>query len=176
MITDGSAARKPEAWLARIARWIGEVDFVQIREPELNARELTALTRSVCALERRAKVLVNDRADVAVAAGADGVHLRDGSFQRAAFAGLIVSVAAHDVQTVRATSGADLILLAPIFDPISKDSTRPPLGLDTLREAAASVSIPVIALGGITRANARACMEAGAAGIAGISLFSWRLA
>ncbi len=179
MITDGSAARDATAWLARLERWIGEVDFVQIREPELSARELVRLVKTVCSRRARARVLVNDRADIAVACGADGVHLRDGSIGATALrTGLrinfTVSVACHTLEGVRAAAaeGADYILLAPVFAPLSKKAAGAPLGVDVLREAARSVSVPLIALGGITDANARACVEAGAAGIAGISAFS----
>jgi thiamine-phosphate pyrophosphorylase len=124
-------------------------------------------------------VLINDRADVAIAAEADGVHLRDGSIaaeriRRITNRRLIVSVACHDVASASraAQEGADYIVLAPVFAPLSKSMPQPPLGLEKLREAAESVAVPVVALGGITETNARACTDAGAAGVAGISLFS----
>lgn len=183
LITDASAARNPEAWLENLRFWLEHVDFVQIREPELSTRELSRLVKLVCAARRQAKVLVNDRADVAIAAGADGAHLRDGSvaardIRKIAPPGFIVSAACHSVEGARAAaeSGADYILLAPIFAPLSKPAAGSPLGLEQLREAAASVSAPVIALGGITDENAGRCRDAGAAGVAGISLFQARAA
>ncbi len=160
-ITDGSPAR-------------ADVDFVQVREPGLTARELAALVRTLT----RARVLVNDRADVAIACGAAGVHLRDGSvsprvIRSIAPGGFVVTVACHDAAAVfrAADEGADYAVLAPIFAPLSKASVSPPLGLDALRAITARASIPVIALGGITAENAAMCMDAGAAGIAGITLF-----
>jgi thiamine-phosphate pyrophosphorylase len=178
LITDGSAVGDLETWLERVQFWLNKVDFVQIREPELTTRELARVAKRICRANRLARILVNDRADVAIAAGADGVHLRDGSvaaadIRKIAPGGFIISVACHSVEGARAAaeSGADYIVLAPVFAPLSKPASRSPLGLDRLREAAASVSAPVIALGGITEENAGACLEAGAAGVAGISLF-----
>jgi len=182
LITDGSAAEKPSAWLQNLVRWIDDgVDFIQIREPDLIARELAALVKRVCSIKGLTKVLVNDRTDVAIAARADGVHLRDESIEperigRIPARPLFISVSCHSVPGVTAAArcGADLALLAPIFPPLSKVSSRPPLGLEALTKAAASVKIPVIALGGVTQANAGDCIKAGAAGIGGISLFSTR--
>lgn len=182
LITDGSAAHDPAVWFENIERWMQEgVDFVQIREPDLFPRDLATLVKRVCGIKSGTRILVNDRTDIAIAANADGVHLRDGSIEPERIRSiparrLFISVSCHSVPSVAAAaqSGADLVVLAPIFPPLSKISTRPPLSLHTLSEAAVSVKIPVIALGGITQANARACIEAGAAGVGGISLFSTR--
>ncbi len=151
-------------------------DFVQVREPELDARALAECTRQW--MDTGARVLVNDRADVAIACGAAGVHLRDrsiapGLIRRIAPTGFIVTVACHDADAVfrAADEGADYAVLAPIFAPLSKLSSSPPLGLDALRAIAARARIPIIALGGITTAKAELCVSAGAAGIAGITLF-----
>jgi thiamine-phosphate pyrophosphorylase len=67
--------------------------------------------------------------------------------------------------------GADYVLFGPVFPPMSKSSDLAPCGLDGLREAAGAVKIPVLALGGITRENSQSCIDAGAAGISGISMF-----
>ena len=182
LITDGYASHDAAAWFENVERWMREgVDFVQIREPKLTTRELALVVKRVCAIKGETRVLVNDRADVAIAAHADGVHLRGGSIEAQRIRGitaspLFISVSCHGVPDVEAAarSGADVALLAPIFPPISKVATRPPLGLGALREAAERVKIPVIALGGITQGNAGACIEAGAAGVGGISLFSPR--
>ena len=185
LISDGTAVQDPNKWLRRIAQLIDAgVDFVQIREPELEARELAGITRGVLQLrtdQTRTRVLVNDRADVAIATCADGVHLKDGSIRPQPLKSIappefVVSVASHDVEGARAAEcgGADYIVLAPVFAPFSKTSPRRPLGLDKLREAARDVRVPVIALGGVTEANASLCAEAGAAGVAGISLFGGR--
>lgn len=173
LVTDGSGYC--DEWLAR-----ADVDFIQVREPRLSTR---ALAGQVQALIRPGgpRILVNDRTDVAIARGAAGVHLRDRSvspkvIRRIAPPDFIVSVACHDADAVlrAADEGADYAVLAPIFAPLSKPSVWPPLGLNTLREITYRAKIPVIALGGITRDNAPLCIAAGAAGIAGITLFQGR--
>jgi thiamine-phosphate pyrophosphorylase len=164
-ITDGSIAPSPDA------------DFIQIRNAALNARELSALVRAVLGLGLRGAVLVNDRLDVALATGAAGVHLRSHAIsplevRRVVPAGFLITVACHCAADVLAAEGADYALLSPIFAPLSKSDDRMPLGLEELSRIAAGAAVPVLALGGITVANARLCVEAGAAGVAGISLFS----
>jgi thiamine-phosphate pyrophosphorylase len=151
-----------------------DADYVQIREKHLSARELVALVRSV--KTRRARILINDRMDVAMACGADGVHLRSDSLppvrlRSIAPAGFLIAVSCHSVADVRRAEeeGADFVVLGPIFATPSKGE---PIGLRPLHEAAHSVAIPVFALGGVNETNAEACMRAGAAGIAGIRLYS----
>jgi thiamine-phosphate pyrophosphorylase len=155
----------------------GDVDFIQVREPGLTTRALADCVRALV-YEGGLRVLVNDRADVAIACGAAGVHLRDRSLsprviRRIAPRGFLINVACHDAAAVfrAADEGADYAVLAPIFAPLSKPSALPPLGLEALRAITARAQIPVIALGGITTENAPMCMDAGAAGIAGITLF-----
>jgi thiamine-phosphate pyrophosphorylase len=175
LITDGSAARDERRWLEHLARWVNQgVDLIQIRERDLSARDLADLTRRLLAIcEHRTKVLVNDRADVAIACGADGVHLRDGcevsKFRRPGF---LISASCHNSATAALFAAADYVLLAPIFSPLSKSAEAPPLGTEAIREFTRRSSVPVLALGGITDQNAAACMEAGAAGIAGITYFA----
>ena len=176
LITNGTFSRDPECWMAYVARWIGEgVELVQIRERELTARDLAELTRQVLRIPNPhgTKILINDRADVATACGAHGVHLRDGSvapevFSRPEF---LVTVACHSIDDAVRTAGADYVLLAPIFAPLSKEDQRPALGTEAIREFTRRSLTPVLALGGITNENVAACLEAGAAGIAGISFF-----
>jgi thiamine-phosphate pyrophosphorylase len=179
LISDGTADVDESKWLRHIAGWLerGVVDLIQIRERELSARRLAELTRKVLLLANPhgAKILVNDRADIAVACGADGVHLRDGSItpgqtRRASRVPFIISLACHSPYKI--LRGADYILLAPVFAPLSKDLVQEPLGLKAISEAAQRTSVPILALGGITASNAQSCIEAGAAGIAGISLFA----
>ncbi len=179
LITDGTFSRDPERWMAHVARWIGEgVDLLQIRERELTARDLAEVTRQVLRIPnpRGTKILINDRADLAIACGAHGVHLRDGSVVPEAFARpeFLVTVSRHSVNDAGTTAGAAYVLLAPIFQPISKDHKRPALGTEAIREFTRRSLTPVLALGGITNENAPACLEAGAAGIAGISFFETR--
>ncbi len=171
LITDGTAS------LAGLAHWMEwGVELIQIRERSLSVRDLAEFTRKVVALPNLhgTKILVNDRADVALACGAHGVHLRDGSVSPLLFArpGFLVTAACHDPARVGEYRGADYILLAPIFAPLSKDQTTAPLGLDGLRRACSLTAIPILALGGITEANAQACVDGGAAGIAAISYFA----
>jgi len=173
-ITNGRAAAGADEWLRTLDPG---VDFIQIREPDLSARDLARLVRLAMERTHRPRILVNDRADVAIACGAAGVHLRSGSvapdtIRRIAPAGFVISVACHNAEDIRRAAGADYAILAPVFRPLSKEQSRPLLGLDAFRALATDSSIPVLALGGITEENTTACMDAGAAGIAGISLFA----
>jgi thiamine-phosphate pyrophosphorylase len=176
LISDGTYAADPERWMTRVGSWIAEgIELMQIRERDLPVRELARLTRKVLALPNPydTKILVNDRADVAIACGAHGVHLRDGSPgpKRIARRRLMVTAACHDPAGAEDLEGADFAVLSPIFSPMSKFDWRPPLGTNAIREFVRRSAVPVLALGGITRQNARACIDAGAAGIAGITYF-----
>lgn len=152
------------------------VELIQIRERDLPARQLADLTRKVLRLPNPhgTKILVNDRADVAMACGAHGVHLREGCVLPEVFSlpAFLVSVACHSSADAEKTRGADFIVLAPIFSPLSKTDSRLALGVTAITELAAATITPILALGGITAGNARLCMEAGAAGVAGISYFN----
>jgi len=163
--------------MAHLSHWIVEgVELVQIRERDLPARDLAALTREVLRIPNPhgTKILVNDRADVAIVCKAHGVHLRDGSIAPAGFArpGFIVTVSCHRIEDAEKATGASFVLLAPIFKPLSKMDSRPALGTAAIAEFTRRSSTPVLALGGIDRENAGECIAAGAAGIAGITCFS----
>jgi thiamine-phosphate pyrophosphorylase len=153
------------------------VTWIQIREKHLSARALFELVQAARKLPnpRASKFIVNTRADVAIAAGAAGVHLPSGSpparFWRRP--GFLVGVSCHSLEDVRQAEieGADYVVFGPVFPPRSKTARAEPRGLEDLRRAAAAVRIPVLALGGVTRENSAACISAGAAGVAGISLF-----
>lgn len=166
--------------MLRIALNLGQVDWIQIREKDLSARELLTLVQSVQALPnpRGVKIIVNTRVDVALAAEAAGAHLPSGSPAPARWRtitppGFLLGVSTHSIDEVRAAEqeGADYVVFGPVFDPISKPPDRVARGLEGLARAAGAVRIPVLALGGITQTNIEECLAAGAAGIAGISLF-----
>jgi thiamine-phosphate pyrophosphorylase len=156
------------------------VDMVQIREKDLAVRDLLALCRRVIALPNRgrSKIIINDRADVALACGADGIHLPNDSISPGALRRIVpprftIGVSCHTPEAVvrAAAEGADFVVYGPVFTPLSKATSAPAVGLDSLRATVRLVDIPVLALGGMTFLNARLCIAAGAAGIAGISLF-----
>jgi thiamine-phosphate pyrophosphorylase len=160
----------------RTLDFTGQVDWVQVRDKELPARELIAVVR--LAMARVGKVLVNSRVDVALAAGAAGVHLPSGSiaaseWRRITPAGFLIGVSCHSLEDVvlAEREGADYVVFGPVFDPLSKTSDLPAQGLEELGRVSRSVRIPVLALGGITWENASDCVAAGAAGIAGITMF-----
>jgi thiamine-phosphate pyrophosphorylase len=158
------------------------VDCVQIREKDMPARTLLALTKTVVAhAERRGqgtRVLVNDRLDVALAAHAHGVHLGThsmpvGLVRRLAPPGFRVGASCHSLEEAVAAqaAGADYLLLGPIFATPSKLQYGPPLGITKLGEVTHQVTIPVFALGGITPDRVPTCLASGAVGIAGIRIF-----
>lgn len=156
------------------------INLVQIREKDLPTRELVALAKSAIeqAQGTTTQIVLNDRLDVALALGASGVHLGTTSMPPEAArscvsADFLVGVSCHSLDdALRAeAAGANYVLLGPIFATPSKLAYGPPLGLRTLQETTARVKIPVFALGGITVERAKNCAEAGASGLAGISIF-----
>lgn len=148
---------------------------VQLREKDLEARalfELACEMRRVCD-RYRAPLLINDRIDVAMAAGADGVHLASNSLGIAEARNLLgasrlVGVSTHSPAEVRAAaeSGADFVVFGPVFPPLSKRSYGPPCGREGLIAACRAASLPVFALGGITAERVAALADSGAAGVA----------
>jgi thiamine-phosphate pyrophosphorylase len=156
------------------------VDMIQVRERDLSARELAGLVEPLVGLARRynARVLVNDRADVAASSGA-GVHLTTRSMAaqivRETFGpDMLIGVSTHSMEEAEAAEGggADFIVFGPVFETASKKIYGPPVGPGLLEEVAGRLRIPVLALGGINMTNFRLPLERGAAGVAAISLFA----
>ena len=180
-ITDRRSLPSDNALLDAIARNLAAgIDWIQIREKDLSARELLVLVERARALPNPcgSKILVNTRVDVALAGGASGAHLPAASpaakrWRALTPPGFLIGVSCHSANEVRAAQddGADYAVVGPVFAPRSKTSDLPPLGLEGFARAARAVQIPVLALGGITAANAPDCINAGAAGIAAISLY-----
>ncbi|MDT5272934.1 MAG: thiamine-phosphate pyrophosphorylase, partial [Acidobacteriota bacterium] len=158
------------------------VTLVQLREKELNGRVLFELASAAAQLARGSatRVLVNDRADVARAAGCDGVHLTtsslDASTVRRVFGEeFLIGVSAHTLQEARTArdGGADFAVFGPVYDTPSKRAYGPPAGLGTLMKVALELSpFPLVALGGVSVEQVKDVLQAGAAGVAGIRLFA----
>ncbi len=156
------------------------VDWIQVREKDLPTRDLLELARaaSACVRPYGTRLLVNARLDVALAAGAHGVHLPADApsvtcLRRVVPAGFLIAVSTHEVsEVVRAErEGADLAVFGPVFPTASKSGLERIPGLDGLRAACAAVAMPVAALGGVTGTLASECRSAGAAAVAGIGMF-----
>lgn len=199
-ITDRSAFEGAESAQWRLLEKISEaahagIDYVQLREKDLPTRGLKALASEAVSIlnqlrtkkpELRTKLLINSRTDVALATGADGVHLRSDDISPQEVKAIwkqasgsrairetqserpVIAVSCHTPEEVKraAQSEADFAVFAPVF---GKNGSTP-TGLNQLREACNS-RIPVLALGGITLENAQSCLDAGAAGLAAIRLF-----
>jgi thiamine-phosphate pyrophosphorylase len=172
------------------------LDYVQLREKELSTRELESLARESVAIlaklrsenrQLRTKLLINSRTDVALALGADGVHLRSddiapqqvkniwpcgpGTPARGSSPAPLIGVSCHSPKQVAQAeaNGASFAVFGPVFEKKDLPEQRP-AGLTQLRQVS-NAEIPVLALGGVTLANAKQCLDAGAAGIAAIRLF-----
>ncbi len=192
----GNEAARRRAVLDKIAEAAqAGVDYIQLREKDLSTRELEQLASEAVSLierlrtenrELRPRLLINSRADVALAAAADGVHLRSDDITpkdvfeiwRSCGAGAparetppTIAVSCHSLSDVlrAASEGADFAVFAPVFEKRDRPETNP-AGLAALREACRA-NLPVFALGGVTLQNAQSCLEAGAAGVAAIRLF-----
>ena len=149
------------------------VDLVQIRAKDLPTRELTSLVSQAVALGG-SRILVNTRADVALACGAGGVHLPGDSIPPLRIRsivppGFLIGVSCHAIDELRRAEEeqADFAVFGPIFDTGGKQG----IGLPALQQATRAVQMPVYALGGITWERAPRCIAAGAIGVAGINMF-----
>ncbi|HEX6187922.1 MAG TPA: thiamine phosphate synthase [Pyrinomonadaceae bacterium] len=157
------------------------LELIQLREKRLTARVLFELSEQSAALTRGSatRLLVNDRADVAAAAGAEGVHLTTQSIEaktiRRTFGkDFLIGMSTHSLAEaeIAKRGGADFVVFGPVFATPSKENYGLPAGLAKLERVAKELApFPVLALGGVDVTNARECLRAGASGIAGISLF-----
>jgi thiamine-phosphate pyrophosphorylase len=190
LITDGRTTRETTSASAEFTRLfalvgacvLARVSLVQLREKQMRPRVLYELARRAADLTRgsQTRLLVNDRADIALAAGADGVHLTARSLdplvvRNISPRGFLIGVSTHSLEEARAASArdADFAVFGPVFDTPSKRAYGAPLGLAALREATHAVApFPLLALGGITRANIPQAVAAGARGVAAIRLFA----
>jgi thiamine-phosphate pyrophosphorylase len=167
------------------------VDWVQVREKDLQGGQLLEIGRVAVRLaathrektKRAARIIINDRLDVALAAAADGVHLgresapahevvrwcRAGNTPN----GFVIGVSCHSAQEAReaASAKADYAFFGPVFQTPSKQPFGAPQGIEMLAEVCRALPIPVVAIGGVSEENAAACIRAGASGVAAIRMF-----
>lgn len=148
-------------------------DFIHVRNKQATARELLEIVRHY----RGQRVIVNSRMDVALAAGAVGLHLASDAPSPAEFRGIappgfLIGVSCHNREDLERAEaeGADYAYLSPVFQPLSKAVVGPVLGLEGFARSIEGLRIPVLALGGITMERIPLCIASGAAGVAGISL------
>jgi thiamine-phosphate pyrophosphorylase len=187
----GSESRElQEALLLKIGSAAAAgVDWIQIREKDLLGRDCQLLTRKALQVTARSpagsavRLLVNDRLDVALSGGAAGVHLGGKSLplpdsrrlaeSRGRKKDFLIGVSCHALEAAlsAAGSGADYLFFGPVFATPSKTAFGAPQGLRRLAKVCRAVPVPVLAIGGITLANASDCLAAGASGIAAIRLF-----
>ena len=195
-VTDGKSLTPGDHTSGRTAHVLGKirkaitagVDWVQIREQDLSARDLLSLARqalreTAAVPDAHVRIILNDRVDVALAVGAAGVHLGGESlplrevlrWHRAGNgpANWLIGASCHSLAGAceAESSGATYIFFGPVFDTPSKRPFGPPQGVAKLAEVCRAVRIPVIAIGGVNRTNGDDCLRAGAAGVAAIRLF-----
>ena len=154
------------------------VRMIQIREKDLNTRDLLSLSRRLLLLARQHQgtVFINDRIDLVLALGADGIHLRSDSLpisvaRRLLGTGYLIGISTHSVEEaiIAEGEGADFVVLGPIFDTPSKRLYGPPLGIHVLHEAGRTIRLPIYAIGGITPSRIPQVLSSGAYGVALIS-------
>ena len=163
-----------------IARKVAEggADVIQLRDKARTGKDLLSIALQIREIARSSGIsfIINDRLDLALASGADGVHLGQEDLpvpfaRRVSPRGFIIGMSVRTVEEalIAETEGADYVALSPIFDTATKSDAGPGKGLERLRVIKSAVSIPVIAIGGIGKDNVRQVMDAGADGVAVIS-------
>ena len=180
LCSEAAAFDVARARLIDQAKWAtkSNVDLIQVRERDLETADLAALVSDLVRVTRGSgtRIVVNDRVDVALATGADGVHLRHDSvsaetLRKIAPAGFLVGRSVHGVREATAAGPVDYLIVGTVFPTLSKRPAAPLLGLDGLAEVVQAVAVPVLAIGGIGRERIDEVAATGAAGVAGISLF-----
>jgi len=154
------------------------VRMIQLREKDLTGKELYELALQVreLTLKYKALLLLNERADIAVAVEADGIHLPENSIPpsavRKVFPEMIIGYSAHSLESAlyAQKEGADFITLSPIFKTSSHPEAKP-IGIEELKRISEEVNIPIYALGGVNLGKVELCLKKGAYGIAGITMF-----
>jgi thiamine-phosphate pyrophosphorylase len=177
LITDRKVATKPLSEAVRLALE-GGVKAVQLREKDLPVRELLGLARELRSITREygAKLIINDRVDVAMIVGADGVHLGHTSMpveavRKIVGRDMLIGVSTHNMDEAKAAQagGADFITFGPIFETPSKVNYGKPVGVDAIKRLKSGVNIQIFALGGINSGVIGNILDAGAHGISVIS-------
>jgi len=177
LITDRPLSARPLSELLEECLAAG-LRAVQLRDKALPVRDLLgqAIVLREATRRRAARLLINDRADVALAADADGVQRTHVSLPVAALrrilpAGRLIGASVHSIDEARsaATEGADFLVFGPVYDTPSKRAFGPPQGIPALQRVVEAVTVPVLAVGGVTPARVAEVMGAGAAGVAVIA-------
>lgn len=196
-VTDRSLLAPPQNSRAALLQKIAQlsaagIDWIQIREKDLSGKDCASLVEEALveaapvgeASANPAKIIVNDRLDVALATGAAGIHLGEETLSLPAVNklvktrfpsvnGFLIGASCHSVSAAKLAEqqGARYIFFGPVFATPSKIYFGPPQGPAALEEVCRALSIPVVAIGGITLENISSCVSAGASGIAAIRLF-----
>ncbi len=178
LITDGTGS-SPSDLITKVDEALaGGIRAVQLREKGLGGAKLLTLARQMRELTARynAKLLINDRVDIALLSEADGVHLGHGSMPPDAARRLLgtqrlIGVSTHTLSEAREAeaNGADFIVFGPVYYTASKAAYGPPAGAQALKETATAIKIPVYGLGGINIENIQEAVDTGCAGVALIS-------
>lgn len=177
LITDRKMVKGPLPDAVRLALE-GGVRAVQLREKDLPVREFLALAQELRAVTKTfgAKLFINDRVDVAVAVGADGVHLGGESMpiqavRKIVRKDMLIGASTHSLEQAKAAAenGADLITYGPVYETPSKAKYGAPVGLKGIGEIKNEIAIPIFAIGGINTGNLLPVLSARADGVAVIS-------
>ncbi len=181
-ITDTQLSNYTHAEIVRLLL-AGGATFIQLRDKEASAKELLDAARACLALTRpaSAKLIINDRVDVALTAGADGVHLGQDDLRVAEAREIlgqekIIGLSTHTLEQFHAAmrTSADYLAVGPVYETTTKENPSPTVGLELVAAAKALTDRPLVAIGGITVERARAVIEAGADSVAVISaLYPW---